>query len=193
MAPNRTTLSILSRSVCDVRRISLKRAASSRHLNSESTKISNSEHTTPATLTTFLRHSTTRYRFSQTAVKLPTQYMHTMTTVMFLKEPETRESVLERLDANPWVALTKLNNSAQVFSRGRDDGFDGRIFNQVVVYADSLFVSKDGMKVLVQSSTPQDGNSLMSTASLVARKIKPEGWREAIKESPLNKKIFDRI
>ncbi|MFC1632926.1 hypothetical protein ACFL1U_02155 [Patescibacteria group bacterium] len=124
-----------------------------------------------------------------TAVKLPTQYMHATTLRMILKEPDTREAILERLHANQLIAMTKLNNSAQVFSRGRDDGFDGRIFNQAVVYKDSLFVSPDGKTVIINSFTPQDGNSLLSSISLVVRKINPVNWHEVLYKT-LDKWIF---
>jgi glyceraldehyde-3-phosphate dehydrogenase (NAD(P)) len=97
------------------------------------------------------------------AVKLPTQYMHTLHFALELEEPTTKEALLTALRDNPRVALTEKKSSTLVFSFGRDHGYYGRILNQTVLPHGTLHVSQDGRRVTGFCFTPQDGNSLLSS------------------------------
>ncbi|RMG97058.1 MAG: hypothetical protein D6705_09775 [Deltaproteobacteria bacterium] len=97
------------------------------------------------------------------AIKLNTQYMHTLHFSLDLERPITREEAVARLRDNPRVALTEKLSAALVFSFGRDHGYYGRILNETVVPVSTLHVSEDGKSLSGFCFTPQDGNSLLSS------------------------------
>ncbi|MFQ5976945.1 MAG: hypothetical protein ACE5OZ_02290 [Candidatus Heimdallarchaeota archaeon] len=103
------------------------------------------------------------------AVKLPTQYVHSLFFDLKLSERVTLDEVCKRLEADPLVALTHKTMASHVFSFGRDHGFYGRILNQAIMVLPSLHVKEDevypggGNEVLGFCYTPQDGNSLLSS------------------------------
>jgi glyceraldehyde-3-phosphate dehydrogenase (NAD(P)) len=97
------------------------------------------------------------------AVKLPTQHMHTLHFAIGLDDPTTKERVVQQLRDNPRVALTEKRSATLVFSFGRDHGFFGRILNETVIPPETLHVTDDGRRVTGFCFTPQDGNSLLST------------------------------
>ncbi len=96
------------------------------------------------------------------ALKLNTQYMHTIHFDMMLRRPTTLKDVTRRLRANQRIALTNKKSSASVFSFGRDHGLFGRILNQTVVVNQSLALRGD-REIIGMCFTPQDGNSLLSS------------------------------
>ena len=98
------------------------------------------------------------------AIKLNTQYMHTLHFSLTLDRETTREEVVDRFQSNNWVAMTYRRSSNRVFSFGRDHGYFGRILSHAVVSAPSLTV-RDGSQVVGFAFTPQDGNPLLSTVS----------------------------
>ena len=97
------------------------------------------------------------------AVKLPTQYMHTLQFMLEMSEPTSKEVLIERLMENPRIALTEKMSAGLVFSFGRDHGYYGRIINEAVIPHETLHVSEDGTHVTGFCFTPQDGNSLLSS------------------------------
>ncbi len=97
------------------------------------------------------------------AVKLPTQYMHLLHFSVDLANKTSKSQIVERLAANPRVALTEKKSAATVFSFGRDHGFYGRILNETVVNPGCMHVSEDGLRATGYCFTPQDGNSLLSS------------------------------
>jgi glyceraldehyde-3-phosphate dehydrogenase (NAD(P)) len=99
------------------------------------------------------------------AVRLPTQHMHTLHFAIGLESATTAAQVVERLAANPRVARTEKRATTLVFSFGRDHGFYGRILNETVVPTSTLHVTPDGRRVTGFCFTPQDGNSLLSTVA----------------------------
>ncbi len=125
------------------------------------------------------------------ALKLNTQYMHTIYFDLQLNEPTTRDEVIESLQKSDRVAVTYKMTANSVFSFGRDHGFFGRIFNQTVVCLPSLYVSEDGRKVAGFCFTPQDGNSLLSSASAAAWFIDPDGYESKIQ--CLSKYFFNEV
>ena len=114
------------------------------------------------------------------SIKIPTQYMHSIWFSLELDGAVTHEEVLARIRANPFVAATYKDQTALVFSFGRDHGHYGRILNQTTIVLPTLSVRKSG-EVVGFSFTPQDGNSLLSSVAATERLLYPETWREKMK------------
>lgn len=106
------------------------------------------------------------------AIKLNTQYMHSMHFALTLDREITLDEVRERLAENTRVAVTHKKSANQVFSFGRDHGYYGRIMSQAVVSIDTLAV-RNGNEVIGFSFTPQDGNPLLSTVAAMLWYIDP--------------------
>nr|HRC87423.1 hypothetical protein [Thermoanaerobaculia bacterium] len=98
------------------------------------------------------------------AVKLNTQYMHSLWFSFNLARDLTRDQVVERLKSNMRVALTDKRMANLIFSFGRDHGYYGRILSQTVVVVPTLTVRR-GREVYGFCFTPQDGNSLLSSVA----------------------------
>lgn len=124
------------------------------------------------------------------AVKLPTQYMHSIWFNLRVQQPVTRDDVLDRLQANPYVALTEKTMSSPIFSFGRDHGYFGRLLNQTVVSAPTLTV-RDGHEITGFCFTPQDGNSLLSSIAAAAWLLDPEHYEAHIQF--VNPYLFDEV
>ena len=113
------------------------------------------------------------------ALKLNTQYMHMIHFDLVLRRPTTLENVIQRIEANPRIALTNKSSSASVFSFGRDHGLFGRILNQTVVVRQSLALKGDRVVVGV-CFTPQVGNSLLSSIAATLRFLDPGCYKRKI-------------
>ena len=96
------------------------------------------------------------------AMKLNTQYMHSLWFSLQLDHEMSVDEAIQRLDENPRIALTHKKSTNAVFSFGRDHGFYGRILNQAVVPVESLTV-RNGNELVGFCFTSQDGNSLLSS------------------------------
>ena len=103
------------------------------------------------------------------AMKVNSQYMHAIRFAITLNENLTKTDVIERFRQDQFVTLTRHKTANKVFSYGRDHGFYGRIYNQVVVCMPSIstFPGRESKETLVTgfAFTPQDGNSLLSSAA----------------------------
>ncbi len=101
------------------------------------------------------------------ALKVNSQYMHTIWFSMVLKNKCTVDDIIERLGRNDRIALTYKKSANSVFSFGRDHGHFGRILNQTVVVRSSIAVRETdrGWEVVGFCFTPQDGNPLLSTVA----------------------------
>ena len=77
------------------------------------------------------------------ALKLNTQYMHTIHFNLRLRRGITKEELMRRLQSNRRVAMTHKKSSAAVFSFGRDHGIFGRILNQTVIVTQSMTMRGD--------------------------------------------------
>ena len=124
------------------------------------------------------------------SIKIPTQYMHSIWFSLELDRPVTRDEVVARIRANPFVATTYKDQTALVFSFGRDHGHYGRILNQTTIVLPTLSVREHG-EVVGFSFTPQDGNSLLSSVAATERLLHPETWRE--KTKCLNPFLFREV
>ena len=96
------------------------------------------------------------------AMKLNTQYMHSLWFDLTLTTPITKQAAIEKLRANRRIALTEKRSSNQIFSFGRDHGYYGRILSQAVVATPTVTTNGDH-EVIGFCFTPQDGNSLASS------------------------------
>ena len=98
------------------------------------------------------------------ALKMNSQYMHSIHFSLKLDTDITLDEVRDRLAANTRVALTHKRSANAVFSFGRDHGYYGRILSQTVVALDTLAV-RGGNEIVGFCFTPQDGNPLLSTVA----------------------------
>lgn len=113
------------------------------------------------------------------AIKLNTQYMHSIHFSLTLDREMTLEEVKERLLNNARVAVTYKRSANQVFSFGRDHGYYGRILSQTVVALDTLAV-RNGNELVGFCFTPQDGNPLLSTVAAMLWYLDPATVDERI-------------
>jgi len=96
------------------------------------------------------------------AMKINTQYMHSLWFDVEFSRAITKDKALEKLHANRRIALTEKRSANQIFSFGRDHGYYGRILSQAVVVTPTLTMSGD-KEMIGFCFTPQDGNSLASS------------------------------
>jgi len=114
------------------------------------------------------------------AMRVNSQLMHVVHYNLRVREPVTRERLLEKVDANDRLAITYKRTANTIFSFGRDHGFCGRILNHAVLPVDALHVSTDGTRISGFCFTPQDGNSLLSSVAAIAWGLYPETYERII-------------
>ena len=114
------------------------------------------------------------------ALKLNTQYMHSIWYDIKIKNKTTREEVIQKYENNPRVAITYKKSANTVFSFGRDHGHYGRILDQTVVVVPTIHVVNEN-EIVGFCFTPQDGNSLLSSVSMVERFLYPESYENKLK------------
>jgi glyceraldehyde-3-phosphate dehydrogenase type II len=102
------------------------------------------------------------------AIKINTQYMHTLWFTLELKHDTTLEEVKALFRNNPRVAVTNKRSVNQIFSFGRDHGYYGRILSQTVMPLSTLAMQTP-RRVVGFCYTPQDGNSLLSSVAATLR------------------------
>ena len=102
------------------------------------------------------------------AIKLNTQYMHTLWFDLDVRHDTSLEEVKAALRHNPRVACTNKRSVNQIFSFGRDHGYYGRILSQTVIPTSTLAVPNP-RKIVGFCYTPQDGNSLLSSVAATLR------------------------
>jgi len=127
------------------------------------------------------------------AMKVNTQYMHSIRFNLHLKEHITKDEVLAKLENSKFISVTHKNLANKVFSFGRDHGYYGRIFNHTVVSLPSLHVGRNNGHSIVTGFcfTPQDGNSLLSSAAAALWGCYGEEYKEHIKV--FDKYLFQQI
>ncbi|HEV8231740.1 MAG TPA: hypothetical protein VGQ75_05290 [Thermoanaerobaculia bacterium] len=114
-----------------------------------------------------------RPRIFSSAMKMNSQYMHSLWFDLELAAPFTREKALQKLQCNTRIAMTEKRSANQIFSFGRDHGYYGRIFSQTVVAKPTVTVNGD-REVIGFCFTPQDGNSLASSIAAALWIIDPD-------------------
>jgi glyceraldehyde-3-phosphate dehydrogenase type II len=113
------------------------------------------------------------------AIKLNTQYMHTIYFDIRVKNPTTVERLIELMHQNDKIAMTHKVSANSVFSFGRDHGHYGRILNVTVVSEPTLMV-RNGNEICGYCFTPQDGNSLLSSVAAAAWFLNPDDYEDRI-------------
>jgi len=124
------------------------------------------------------------------ALKVNSQYMHVIWFNLVLDEPISLNEVKDRLNNNPYVALTEKDMTNTVFSFGRDQGHYGRILNQTVIVEQTLNVRNDH-EVSGFCFTPQDGNSILSSIAAAEWFLYPHSYDDKIQ--CLSELFFDHI
>jgi len=124
------------------------------------------------------------------ALKLNTQYMHTIHFNLRLRRGIDKDELMRRFRSTRRVALTNKKSSASVFSFGRDHGLFGRILNQTVIVSQSLAINGD-KEIIGTCFTPQDGNSLLSSLAATLWFLYPDSYEERL--APVRPYFFDEI
>tara|TARA_B100000131_G_scaffold210778_1_gene202617 strand:+ start:781 stop:1833 length:1053 start_codon:yes stop_codon:yes gene_type:complete len=123
------------------------------------------------------------------AIKLPTQYMHTLWFNLSFKESLDLNTVLSELESNDFLMTTEKMSSNKVFSFGRDHGYHGRLLSHGIVAVDSLHVKDNNLTGYC--FTPQDGNALLSSVAASVNYFYEDSWRE--KMEVFNQYLFKQI
>ena len=126
------------------------------------------------------------------AVKLNTQYMHSIWFDLVLDRDITRDAVVERLRANKRVAVTDKRHANLIFSFGRDHGYYGRILSQTVVVLPTVMVRR-GREIVGFCFTPQDGNSLLSSVAAALWLIDPDPESLQKRIDPIRRWLYTEI
>ncbi len=126
------------------------------------------------------------------AVKLNTQYMHSIWFNLAMKRDFTTEEVEQRFKANPRVATTQKLQANLIFSFGRDHGYCGRILSQTVVALPTLAV-RHGREIFGFCFTPQDGNSLVSSVAGALWLIDPDPDSVRKRLTPIRRWLYAEI
>jgi glyceraldehyde-3-phosphate dehydrogenase (NAD(P)) len=126
------------------------------------------------------------------AVKLNTQYMHSIWFNLDLNRDITLDEVKQRLRENPLVAATDKRYANLIFSFGRDHGYYGRILSQTVVVMPTVAVRRK-REVYGFCFTPQDGNSLVSSVAAALWLIEPDWESVRTRLSPLRRWLYREI
>ena len=148
-----------------------------------------------------LGYDETALNLFSSSIKLNTQFMHTLYFDIRLKDKKmTTDEVVQRFIDDPYTAITYKKQSSQVFSFGREHGHFGRILDQSVLVLPTLLVQNEkkgttltGSRIVGYCFTPQDGNSLLSSATAIVHYMH-ENTEEATKMlSCLTKFQFDEV
>ena len=123
------------------------------------------------------------------AIKLPTQYMHTLWFSLTFKDAIKYEDIMENLNNSEFLMATEKMSSNKVFSFGRDHGYHGRILSHGVVAEQSLHVK--GNTLTGYCFTPQDGNALLSSVAGTVQHYYKNDWQK--KMEVFNRYIFKNI
>jgi glyceraldehyde-3-phosphate dehydrogenase (NAD(P)) len=124
------------------------------------------------------------------ALKLNTQYMHTVHFNLKLRRGISKDELMRRFASTARVALTNKKSSASVFSFGRDHGLFGRILNQTVLVTQSLAMRGD-REIIGTCFTPQDGNSLLSSLAATLWFLYPDSYEDRLE--PVRPYFFREI
>jgi glyceraldehyde-3-phosphate dehydrogenase (NAD(P)) len=129
------------------------------------------------------------------AIKLNTQFMHTLYFDVRINEKLTKDDVIQRFIDDKFTAITYKRQAAQVFSFGREHGHFGRILDQSVVVLPTLHTMEynNGTRIVGYCFTPQDGNSLLSSATAITHYLHEDDEEANKKLNSLLKYQFDEV
>lgn len=114
------------------------------------------------------------------ALKLNTQYMHSIWYDLKLNKKTTKDEVIQSFIDNPRVAVTHKQSANLVFSFGREHGHYGRILDQTVIVIPTVHVLNEN-EVIGFCFTPQDGNSILSSITATERFLYPDSYEDKLK------------
>ncbi len=134
----------------------------------------------------------TRLDLFSSAVKLNTQYMHSIWFQLVLNRDTTLGEVTGRLHDNHRVAVTSKSQANLIFSFGRDHGYYGRILSQTVVVLPTVLVRRN-REIIGFCFTPQDGNSLLSSVAATLWRMNPEWDDVAQRLEPIRRWLYQEI
>ena len=123
------------------------------------------------------------------AIKLPTQYMHTLWFTLSFKEHIKHDDIMKNLQDSEFLMATEKMSSNKVFSFGRDHGYHGRLLSHGIVAEQSLHVKENTLTGYC--FTPQDGNALLSSVAATVQYYYKDDWKE--KMDVFNRYIFKNI
>ena len=123
------------------------------------------------------------------AIKLPTQYMHTLWFTLRFTETIKHEEIMENLYNSGFLMATEKMSSNKVFSFGRDHGYHGRLLSHGIVAEQSLHVKDNTLTGYC--FTPQDGNALLSSVAGTVQYYYKNDWQDKMKV--FNRYIFKNI
>jgi glyceraldehyde-3-phosphate dehydrogenase/erythrose-4-phosphate dehydrogenase len=126
------------------------------------------------------------------AVKLNTQYMHSIWFNLELDRDMGVDEVRKRLRENPMVAVTDKRYANLIFSFGRDHGYYGRILSQTVAVLPTVAVRRK-REVYGFCFTPQDGNSLLSSVAGALWMVEPDWASVETRLNPLRRWLYREI
>ncbi|MFV2015011.1 MAG: hypothetical protein ACC656_06265, partial [Candidatus Heimdallarchaeota archaeon] len=130
------------------------------------------------------------------AIKLNTQFMHTLYFDVRIKGLKlSKEDVIQWFLDDKFTAVTYKRQAAQVFSFGREHGHFGRILDQSVVVLPTIHTldQENGTRVVGYCFTPQDGNSLLSSATAITQYLHENKEEADQKLNSLLKYQFDEV
>ena len=123
------------------------------------------------------------------AIKLPTQYMHTLWFNLSFDENIKLENISDDLENSDFLMSTEKLSTNKVFSFGRDHGYHGRLLSHGIIAKESLHVKNNNLTGYC--FTPQDGNALLSSVAASVNYFYADSWKD--KMSVFNKYIFKNI
>ncbi|MBK77119.1 MAG: hypothetical protein CL518_00875 [Actinobacteria bacterium] len=123
------------------------------------------------------------------AIKLPTQYMHTLWFNLSFTENIDLADILDELITSEFLMSTEKLSSNKVFSFGRDHGYHGRLLSHGIIAKDSLHVKDNNLTGYC--FTPQDGNALLSSVAASVNYFYEDSWIDRM--NIFNKYIFKNI
>jgi glyceraldehyde-3-phosphate dehydrogenase (NAD(P)) len=127
--------------------------------------------------------------FSST-MKVNSQYLHIIHFDIRLKTATTLQTIINRFQANPLIALTNKALTSQVAAFSRDMGYLGRVLNQSVVSVPTLNL-RNSRELTGFCYSLQDGNSILSSVAAAIWFFFPRSYKEKLLE--LKDLIFDEI
>ncbi len=126
------------------------------------------------------------------AVKLNSQYMHSIWFHLLMNRDFTLREVKRRFNDNALVAQTAKRDANLIFSFGRDHGYYGRILSQTVVVEPTLAL-RHKREVYGFCFTPQDGNSLLSSVAAALWLIELDWKIVSLRLEPLRRWLYTEI
>lgn len=94
-------------------------------------------------------------------ITTPSQLMHSTRFNIRLKEPITKQEILDRVSKNQFIATTNKFDSNLVFELGRRYGFQGRLYSHSILVINNILVTNNDIKGW--AFVPQEGNTILST------------------------------